>query len=353
MYAKTLSESPGMNPDTSDTQAAPKQIAKATLLVHPSRRRLLRSTLALAAAYASSQFVMAAEAEPQDEVWLDTPRSREVPALVRWPAGKPQGVVIFSHGLGGRRTGADVWGTAWAQAGFTVVHLQHAGSDNVSLKGGFSALRKAMAPEQLLARVADVKFAIDEIARKHADSASPWAQVPVQKLAVAGHSFGARTVQALAGQAFPKAGGWSGLDKRVKAFIALSPALGRDVGQKQGLEDAKAMQRPMLVVSGSLDGEVLNNGETVASRRLVYDCLPLGAKALLWLDGADHLTFAGIDKQIPSNFLMRREKSTLDAEDAHHQRVVAVSTAWLKEQLLAQPMGQPAGLGKTDVWLRG
>jgi predicted dienelactone hydrolase len=175
----------------------------------------------------------------------------------------------------------------------------------------------------------------------------------VQKLAVAGHSLGARTAQALAGQAFPKAGGWSGLDKRIKAFIALSPALGKDVGEKQGIDDAKAMQRPMLVVSGSMDGEVLNNGETVATRRMVYDCLPAGAKALLWLDGADHLTFAGIDKQIPSNFLLRREKITLAAEAAHHERVAAVTTAWLKEQLLAQPMGQPTGLGKADVWLRG
>ncbi len=317
------------------------------------RRSLLRNAVALAAVYAASPWLMAAESQVQDEVWLDTARSREVPALVRWPAGSPHGVVIFSHGLGGRRTGADVWGSAWAQAGFTVVHVQHAGSDNISLKGGFSALRKAMAPEQLLARVADVKFAIDEIGRKHADSASPWAQVPVQKLALAGHSFGARTAQALAGQAFPKAGGWSGLDKRIKAFIALSPALGKDVGQKQGLKDAKAMQRPMLVVSGSLDGEVLNNGETVASRRMVYDCLPAGAKALLWLEGADHLTFAGIDKQIPSNFLLRRDKSTLAAEDGHHQRVAAITSAWLKEQLLAQPMGQPSGLGTADVWLRG
>ncbi len=347
MYAKTLSESPGMHPDTF---ANPSE--QSMPLAH-SRRHLLRSTLALAAAYATSPWLMAAEPEPQDEVWTDTARSREVPALLRWPAGKPQGVVIFSHGLGGRRTGADVWGTAWAQAGFTVVHLQHAGSDNVSLKGGFSALRKAMAPEQLLARVADVKFAIDEIARKHADSASLWAQVPVQKLAVAGHSFGARTVQALAGQAYPKAGNWSGLDKRVKAFIALSPALGKDVAEKQALDDAKAMQRPMLVVSGSLDGEVLNNGETVASRRMVYHSLPLGAKALLWLEGADHLTFAGIDKQIPSNFLMRRDKRTLAAEDEHHQRVAAVTSAWLKEQLLAQPMGTPTGLGGADVWLRG
>jgi predicted dienelactone hydrolase len=346
MYAKAPSESNSLVRETASMQTP----LQSTYL---SRRSLLRHTLALAAACTSSSFSMAAESQLQDDVWIDTARGREVPALVRWPVGTPQGVVIFSHGLGGRRTGADVWGSAWVQAGFAVVHLQHAGSDNVSLKGGFSALRKAMAPEQLVARVADVKFAIDEIVRKHADTASPWAQVPVQKLAVAGHSFGARTVQALAGQAFPKVGGWSAADKRIKAFIALSPSLGKDVAETQAVQDAKGIVRPMLLVSGSLDGEVLNNGETVASRRMVYDSLPTGAKALLWLEGADHLTFAGIDKQIPSNFLMRREKSTMDAEHAHHQRVAAVTTAWLNEQLLAQPMGTPVGLGSRDVWLRG
>jgi predicted dienelactone hydrolase len=299
----------------------------------------------------------------QDEVWTDASRSRAVPALLRWPdgvdpaagnaAGKVQGAVIFSHGMGGRRTGADVWGKAWAQAGMLVVHLQHPGSDNEALRGGFSALAKANSPEQLLVRVADVKFVIDEMQRKVAAKQSLWADVPLQRLAVAGHSYGARTVQALAGQNYPKANGWSGLDKRIKAFVAMSPALGKGTSAAQARLDAKAMTRPMLVVSGSLDGEVLNNGETVESRRMVYEVLPAGRKALLYLQGADHLTFAGIDKVIPSNFLMRREASTIASEVTHQRAVASVTTAWLKAQLLDQPMATPAGLDAGDVWLQG
>jgi predicted dienelactone hydrolase len=312
-----------------------------------------RSLLTLAIAGTLSPWLHAAEAQVQEDVWLDTTRSREVPVQVRWPTGKPQGLVIFSHGLGGKRDGAQVWSHAWAQAGFAVLHLQHAGSDAPSLKGGFSALRKAMAPEQLLHRVADVKFALDEVQRKHTAATGAWADLPLQHIAMAGHSFGARTAQALAGQAYPKAGGWSGLDKRIKAFVAMSPSMGRGVNENQARNDAKAMTRPLLVVSGSLDGEVLSNGETVESRRMVYDVLPLGTKALLWIDGADHLTFAGNEKLIPSNFLIRRESSTLATEAAHHRVVAAATTAWLKEQLLAQPMGTPSGLGAGDVWLRG
>jgi predicted dienelactone hydrolase len=319
-----------------------------------SRRCLMGYSLATAAVLASP-WAYADQAELQDEVWLDTARNREVPVLVRWPSAqtKPLAVLVFSHGLGGKRTGADAWGSGWAKAGFAVVHVQHAGSDAAALKGGFGALRKAMAPEQLLARVADVKFVIDEMQRRQANLQGRWVDVPMQRLALAGHSFGAHTVQAVAGQAYPKAQGWSGLDQRVKAFVALSPALGPYESDKQARDNAKAMTRPLLVVSGSQDGEVLNNGETVASRRMVYDTLPSGAKALLWLDGADHLTFAGNEKVIPSNFLIRREAATMAQEPVHHRSVVAVTTAWLKEQLLAQPMGTPSTLAAADLWLRG
>lgn len=327
------------------------------------RRRWLQAGLGLSASCAAPRLWAQAASTLQDEVWTDASRSRPVPALLRWPdgvdpasgnsAGKVQGVVIFSHGLGGRRTGADVWGKAWAQAGMLVVHLQHPGSDNEALRGGFSALGKASAPEQLLVRVADVKFAIDEMQRKVAAKQGLWATVPLQRLAVAGHSYGARTVQALAGQSYPKANGWSGLDKRIKAFVAMSPALGKGASAAQAQQDAKAMTRPMLVVTGSLDGDVLNNGETVESRRMVYDVLPAGRKALLWLQQADHLTFAGIEKIIPSNFLLRRDAGTLATEVAHQRSVANVTTAWLKAQLLEQPMPAPAGLDTGDVWLQG
>lgn len=339
--------------------------------VPPTRRQALRQGVALvcgAAASAASPWLHAQDAaQLQDEVWTDAARGREVPALLRWPTGgaKPQGVVIFSHGVGGRRTGAQVWGKAWADAGLLVVHLQHPGSDNVAMKGGFNALRKAMASEQLITRVADVKFAIDEMARKQAakqgagQSANQgvgrtnWADVPLQRLALAGHSFGARTTQAIAGQNFPKAGGFSPMDPRVKAFVAMSPALGKDATAAQATNDLKAISRPILLVSGSLDGEVLNNGETVASRRQVYDCLPAGNKALLYLNGADHLTFAGIDKVIPSNFLMKREASTLSSEVAHQRTVATVTAAWLKARLLGQAMPAPTALGQGDIWLQG
>jgi predicted dienelactone hydrolase len=316
-----------------------------------SRRRILHAGLATGLTNALPLAALAAELpEPLNEVWNDAARSRDVPALLRWPAGKPMGVMLYSHGLGGKKEGGDVWGKAWARMGLLVVHLQHMGSDNRSLKGGFPALREAMKPEQLVARMQDVRFALAEMGRRQASGAAYWAAVPLQKIAVGGHSFGARSTLLAAG--------WQrhGLDCvaiQPKAFIALSPALGQGVSLSQARKELAAVTRPLLVCTGSLDGEILNNGETPASRRMVYEALPPGKKALLWLHGADHLTFAGNGKQIPSTALLRRSPQTLASEDAHHEHVARLSTDWLSEQLLGKPMGAVQGLGAEDQWMRG
>ena len=125
------------------------------------------SGLPLAVAQNSSPNTSPNPALMQDEVWTDSARSRDLPILVRWPLASALGVILFSHGMGGSRTGADVWGQAWAAAGFCVVHLQHPGSDAPALRGGMAALTKAMGPEQLPVRVADARFVMDEIERRH------------------------------------------------------------------------------------------------------------------------------------------------------------------------------------------
>ncbi len=320
-----------------------------------SRRHFLQSGLQTGlAAGLSCAMPWAAQAmalpASQDEFWSDAARTREIPALLRWPEGKPLGVMIYSHGLGGKKEGGDVWGKAWAQAGLVVVHLQHPGSDARALKGGFSALREASKPEQLIARMQDVRFAIAEVNRRQASGAGAWAGVPVQKMAVGGHSFGALSTMLAAGW---QRHGVSGADLQPKAFVALSPGLGKEVSLAQGRRELASATRPFLICTGSLDGEVLGNGETSENRRTVYEALPAGNKALLWLDQADHFSFAGNDRQIPSSFLMRRTKETLILEEAHHERVARISTDWLREQLLGQTMGQVTSLGAKDQWLRG
>jgi predicted dienelactone hydrolase len=314
-----------------------------------SRRACLSAGLA-SGLYAALPAMAQTLPEVQIEMWMDAARSRELPVLLRWPAGKPLGVMVYSHGLGGKKEGGDYWGKAWASAGLLVVHVQHPGSDAPSLKGGMSALQKAMKPEQLIARMQDIRFAIAEINKRRASGVGAWNGLPTDKMAVGGHSFGARTTMLTAGW---QRNGVSGSDPQPKAFVAMSPALSNKNDLQQSRKEMAAVTRPFLVCTGSFDGEIMGNGETPETRRMVYDAIPVGKKALLWLDGADHFTFAGNEKRIPSTFLVRREKSTLDAEVAHHERVARISTAWLKEQLFGQAMGTITGLGAADQFLRG
>ena len=242
----------------------------------------------------------AAPAQPAGSVtdfsWTDPARGRELPLRVRWPAGDgPCALVLYSHGLGGSREGGDAWGNTWAEAGMAVLHLQHPGSDSEVLRSGMAALRTAATPQQLLARVADVRFVLDELARRAAQP--PWSRVRQDAIGLGGHSFGAHTVQALAGQRFAQPGSLA--DQRLQAFVALSPSPGR--GGLSLAQQFGAIERPFLAVTGSLDDDPLGRDGAVAldgaSRAQVYDGLPSGQRGLLWLDGADHMTFAGNARQ--------------------------------------------------------
>src|SRR5690242_1320032 len=82
--------------------------------------------------------------------WHDPARDRIVPLRIRMPAGTGKvPLILFSHGLGGNLDAGTIWAQAWAQNGFAVIHLQHAGSDSGILRTG--GLRRAMSGEQLRA----------------------------------------------------------------------------------------------------------------------------------------------------------------------------------------------------------
>jgi dienelactone hydrolase len=319
--------------------------------MHLKRRLMLQTSVAAGLAWNFPPLVYAQTLPaPQIDSWIDASRAREVPVLLRWPLGKPLGVVLHSHGLGGKKEGGDVWGQAWAGAGFVVVHLQHPGSDAVAFKkGGWSALREATKPEQLIARMQDVRFAVAQMQRMRVQAVGAWAGLPLEKLAVTGHSFGARTTLLSAGW---QRNGVNGTELLAKTFIALSPALGQKPTMEQARKELASITRPMLICTGSLDGEILGNGETPDSRRMVFDALPAGKKALLWLNHADHFTFGGNAKQITSTLMIKRSNETLAIEARQHAIIARTTTAWLQEHLLGQTMPQLNELIPGDQWIR-
>lgn len=270
--------------------------------------------------------------------WTDPVRQRELPLRLRLPdAPGPRPAILFSHGLGGSVDGGRAWGEHWASHGFIVIHLQHPGSDETVWKGAAQprrAIRAAAGVEQFAERVRDVKFVLDEVARRHADGDALAARIALDRIGMSGHSFGAITTQAIAGQDFgARSRGFGIADPRPRAFIAFSPS----ARSEHAVTQFATIERPFLCVTGTEDGEVgLGLGVPPSQRLLPFAGMPPGNKYLLNLDGADHMLFNGGSR--------RRANGADPARDALHVRVTKATTTAFWFATLADDRG-------AGVWL--
>lgn len=228
----------------------------------------------------------------QSELRLkDAGRDRELPLRLLAPVGHPRPpVVVYSHGLGGSVVSGEDWGRHWASHGIAALHVQHPGSDRTLLDGlssrsqALERLKRGATPAQFLARVADLHLVIDKLA-----GPSPLADVDPQRIGVSGHSFGAQTTQALAGQRYAAQPGADFSRPDVRAFLAFSPAAQRD-----GAEDAfESVTRPFLSITGSADATPGLNAVGPALRVVPFRQMPPGGKYLLVVHQAEHEMFSG------------------------------------------------------------
>jgi len=233
--------------------------------------------------------------EVHDVRWRDAIRHRDLPLRIRVPdASGPRGVILFSHGLGGSVDGGRIWGEQWASHGFVVIHLQHPGSDEAVWHGALNpgrALRDAASLEQFIDRVLDVKFVLDELARRNKAGDPIAARIDLARIGMSGHSFGAVTTQAIAGEDFgPGAGAQAMADARLRAFIAFSPS----ARSANAAKSFASIGRPFFSVTGTKDGAVgLGLGVPAVQRLLPFEGMPDGDKYLLNLTDADHMIFNG------------------------------------------------------------
>lgn len=221
--------------------------------------------------------------------WHDSARDRDVPVRIRMPAGTFKApVILFSHGLGGSLDGGTNWAVAWAKAGFIVVNLQHPGSDRSIIGSG--RILAAMAPVQLVARVDDVHFILDELSRRPREGACDLRRADLDRIGMSGHSFGAHTTQAIAGQRFPVAG--IAADPRVKAAIAFSPS-----PPMRGSAAAAfgAIAIPFFSITGTEDAAPITPNIKPEDRERPFRAMPPGGKYLLVLKGANHRVFNAQD----------------------------------------------------------
>lgn len=338
----------------------------------PTRRALLRRASALTLGATSAALgAWPARAAPEGEAkaeaqaeagvtegrWHDRSRLRDIPWRLRLPDGDGAvALVVFSHGLGGSLDGGTEWAQAWAEAGVATLHLQHAGSDRAIWRGGLPAVKAAATAEQLVERAHDVQFAVEQLLKLRQDRNGPWSRVRPEALGMAGHSFGAQTTLAVAGRDYQVRGAPDLSESHFKAFAAFSPSVGHGAGGIKGIT------RPMLCLTGSLDGNPLGPERDGRYRRAVYDALPAGAKAQLWLEGADHMSLGGAGERgagFGQRLLGRPRERAPERLAAHHAALVkSISTDWWRWRLLDDEAAMtrlkaPKGLDADDEWLQG
>jgi predicted dienelactone hydrolase len=257
-----------------------------------------RAALTLLAASTLSPWPLrAAEGLPydvRDLDWHDATRGRAVPVRLYLPqaasAARPVPLLVFSHGIGGSRAGYRYLGSHWAAQGWASLHLQHVGSDrrlwSGNLFGVFGRLRDAAQEDEALARVHDLRFALDQLL-----GGEQAARFDASRIVAAGHSYGANTTLLAAGARVPRDDAAADLhDPRIRAAIVISapPFYG-----EPRLQPILAPVRvPSLHVTATEDVIRIPGYYSGADDRLaVFDAIGSTRKALAVFEGGSHSMF--------------------------------------------------------------
>jgi predicted dienelactone hydrolase len=180
-------------------------------------------------------------------------------------------------------------------------------------------LKKAASAENLLLRLQDIPFALDQLeACNRTETHALFGRLDRKKIGMSGHSFGAVTTQGVSGQAFPL--GLDYTESRICAALAMSPSMPKWAGEKRN--PFTSVKVPWLLMTGTLDSSPIGD-TTPASRLEVFPALPLGSKYELVLNGAEHSAFG--DRSLPG------ERGTRNP--AHHRSILATSTAFFDSTL--------------------
>ncbi len=230
----------------------------------------------------------------RDYEWLDAARQRQVPVRLYLPDAArddaPVPLVVFSHGIGGSRSGYSYLGRYWASQGYASLHLQHVGSDRRVWMGNpfelLGRLQGAAQEAEAVDRVRDLSFALDQVLGGEMAS-----RLDGQRIVAAGHSYGANTTLLAAGAAVRRNGEALSLrDARIKAAIVLSaPPFYGEASAQQILGPIKI---PSLHVTATEDIIRIPGYYSGAQDRVaVFDATGSPHKTLAVFSGGSHSMF--------------------------------------------------------------
>ena len=229
----------------------------------------------------------------------DDARDKALELTVRHPRGDgPFPMVVFSHGAGGSCDGFPDLSAYLASHGYVVVHPTH--SDSIrhrraqgDLKPGRFDISEVISKVDIRDRSADVRFILDSTDALESHLNTP-DLIDEQRLAMAGHSAGAMTTQAMGGVRFFPRGRGRGIalpERRFDAFVLIS---GQGTPTKSLNEKSwDDVDSPWLVFGGSEDVSRAAD-DTAESRRHPYEYAPADdTKYLVYIDGATHSSYQG------------------------------------------------------------
>ncbi|MBK6862241.1 MAG: acetylhydrolase [Ideonella sp.] len=263
----------------------------------PARRRLLLAALAVALLPGAAGADVATDEDRYRVLefdWQDTARERAVPVRLYLPRSasraQPVPLVVFSHGIGGSRAGYSYLGRHWAGQGFASLHLQHVGSDRSVWFGnpfGLPArLHDAAQEGEVLARVGDLRFALDRLL-----AGSEGERIDRERIAAAGHSYGANTTLLAVGARIERDGRRLALrDARLKAAVLISaPPF---YGEASPAVVLGGIDVPSLHITATDDVIRIPGYYSPADDRVaVFDATGGPRKALAVFDGGSHSMF--------------------------------------------------------------
>ncbi|MFC8923008.1 alpha/beta hydrolase family protein [Cellulosimicrobium sp. NPDC057127] len=263
-------------------------------------------------------------------------------------AGSRLPVVVLSHGNGWSMDGYAPLAEHWAGEGFAVVQPTHLDSRSLGLGHEHPQL-----PDVWRWRIADLVAVIDQLPDVVAAVPGLAGRVDVDRVAVAGHSWGAQTAGALLGAGVLSVDGRDVerfADPRVRAGVLLAAAGTGDTLTPFAAErlpfmrpDYASMGTPTLVVAGDADRSALSTRGPDWFTDAYH--LGAGADALLTLTGGEHSLGGVVGHEVAE---------TTDASPARVALVQRATTAWLRTRLGVEADAWPTvvaelGEGADDV----